>query len=299
MAALLPTFLRRASSTRSNFLHPKSNLISTAGFRRGFATSKTLSKSAIVTGAGQGIGKAIALRLARDGFDVCVNDLEHNSSMVESVVKEIKSLGRNAIPAYADVSKYPQVETMVEASVEGLGPLDVMVANAGIAQVQWAMDAKEADLQKLFEVNFYGVLYSDQVAAKQFIKQGSGGKIVNCASIVAFRPFLMIPIYSATKAAVKSLTQSLAMELAKHNITVNGYAPGVVDSAMWDSIDAGMSWINGLPKGQNFLNTKSQITLGRTSVPEDVAKLVSFLASPDSDYVTGQTLLVDGGMAFS
>ncbi|KAJ3989508.1 3-oxoacyl-reductase [Lentinula detonsa] len=253
--------------------------------KQGFATSKAVSKSAIVTGAGQGIGKAIALRLAQDGFDICVNDLEMNSGMVTNVVEDIKALGRKAVPAYGDVSKLPQVEAMVDTSVNQLGPLDVIVANAGIAHVQWAMDAKEADIQRLFEVNFSGVVYSDQAAARQFIKQGSGGKIINAAS--------------ATKAAVRSFTQSLAMELADHKITVNAYAPGVVDSSMWETIDKGMGEINGLPKGENFQKTKSTITMGRTSVPEDVAKMVSFLASSDSDYVTGQTMLVDGGIAFS
>ncbi|KAJ3802210.1 3-oxoacyl-reductase [Lentinula aff. detonsa] len=266
---------------------------------RGFATSKAVSKSAIVTGAGQGIGKAIALRLAQDGFDICVNDLEMNSGMVTNVVEDIKALGRKAVPAYGDVSKLPQVEAMVDTSVNQLGTLDVIVANAGIAHVQWAMDAKEADIQRLFEVNFSGVVYSDQAAARQFVKQGSGGKIINAASVVSFRPFPMIPIYSATKAAVRSFTQSLAMELADHKITVNAYAPGVVDSSMWETIDRGMGEINGLPKGENFQKTKSTITMGRTSVPEDVAKMVSFLASSDSDYVTGQTMLVDGGIAFS
>ncbi|KAJ3993509.1 hypothetical protein F5050DRAFT_1904693 [Lentinula boryana] len=266
---------------------------------RSFSTSKAVSKSAIVTGAGQGIGKAIALRLAQDGFDICVNDLEINSGMVTNVVGDIKALGRKAVPAYGDVSKLPQVEAMVDTSVTQLGPLDVIVANAGIAHVRWAMDAKEADIQRLFEVNFSGVVYSDQAAARQFIKQGSGGKIINAASVVSFRPFPMIPIYSATKAAVRSFTQSLAMELADHKITVNAYAPGVVDSSMWETIDKGMGEINGLPKGENFQKTKSTITMGRTSVPEDVAKMVSFLASSDSDYVTGQTMLVDGGIAFS
>ncbi|KIK69308.1 hypothetical protein GYMLUDRAFT_152625 [Collybiopsis luxurians FD-317 M1] len=292
----LLAFLRAPSSSR--LLNPGFEF-STPRFQRGFATSRAASKSAIITGSAQGIGKAIALRLARDGFDICVNDLEHKSSLVESVVNEIQDLGRKAIPIYADVSKYSEVKRMVEASTEALGPLNVMVANAGTGKVQWGMDVEEADVQKLFEVNFNGVLWQDQVAAKQFIKQGSGGKIVNCVSIVAFRPFLLFPIYSATKAAVKSLTQSLAMELAKHNITVNGYAPGVVDTPLWELADEQMRAINRLPKGQNFQNTKTGITLGRTSVPEDVAKLVSFLASPDSDYVTGQTMLVDGGMAFS
>ncbi|KAJ3906055.1 3-oxoacyl-reductase [Lentinula edodes] len=273
------------STTARPFLHPTTRLLSASFRHRGFASSKTVSKSAIVTGAGQGIGKAIALRLARDGFDVCVNDLEANSGLVKKVVEEIVALGQKAVPAYGDVSKLPQVEAMVDHSVNELGPLDVMVANAGIAQVQWAMDAKEPDIQRLFEVNFCGVIYSDQVAARQFIKQGSGGKIINAAS--------------ATKAAVRSLTQSLATELAKDKITVNAYAPGVVDSSMWETIDRGMSEINGLPKGENFQKTKITITLGRTSVPEDVAKMVSFLASSDSDYVTGQTMLVDGGIAFS
>ncbi|KIK69273.1 hypothetical protein GYMLUDRAFT_214362 [Collybiopsis luxurians FD-317 M1] len=296
MATHLPTFLRASSSGRLL----RSSFTSTGSrFSRGFATSRAVPKRAIVTGSAQGIGKAIALRLARDGFDICVNDLKHNSGLVMNVVDEIKSLGRNAVPVYADISKYAQVESLVEASVDALGPLNVMVANAGIAKVHWAMNAKEADVQRVFEVNFYGVLWQDQVAARQFIKQGSGGKIINCASNVALRPFPMVPIYSATKAAVRSLTQSFAMELAKHHITVNSYAPGVIDTPIWDLVDKEMSTINGLPERQNFENSKALITLGRTGIPEDVAKLVSFLASPDSDYVTGQTMLVDGGMAFS
>ncbi|KAJ3713156.1 3-oxoacyl-reductase [Lentinula raphanica] len=281
---------------RPSFL-PHSSVISRP--QRGFATSKVVFKSAIVTGAGQGIGKAIALRLAHDGFDICVNDLEVNSTMVKNVVHEIEALGQKAVAAYGDVSKLPEVETIVGTSVDKLGPLDVMVANAGIAHVQWAMDAKEADIERLFAVNFYGVVYSAQVAARQFIKQKTGGKIINAASVVSFRPFAMLPIYSATKAAVRSLTQSLAIELAAHKITVNAYAPGVVDSSMWETIDKGMGEINGLPKGENFKKTRDSIVLGRTSVPEDVAKMVSYLASSDSDYVTGQTMLVDGGIAFS
>ncbi|KAJ3760761.1 3-oxoacyl-reductase [Lentinula raphanica] len=273
---------------RPSFL-PHSSVISRP--QRGFATSKVAFKSAIVTGAGQGIGKAIALRLAHDGFDICVNDLE--------VVHEIEALGLKAVAAYGDVSKLPEMETIVGTSVDKLGPLDVMVANAGIAHVQWAMDAKEADIERLFAVNFYGVVYSAQVAARQFIKQKTGGKIINAASVVSFRPFAMLPIYSATKAAVRSLTQSLAIELAAHKITVNAYAPGVVDSSMWETIDKGMGEINGLLKGENFKKTRDSIVLGRTSVPEDVAKMVSYLASSDSDYVTGQTMLVDGGIAFS
>jgi len=215
------------------------------------------------------------------------------------IINEINNLGRKAIPAYGDVSKLPQVEAIVKASVDGLGSLNVMVANAGIAQVKWGMDVQEADLQRLFEVNFFGVVYSNQAAARQFIKQGSGGKIINAASQVVFRPLLMCPVYSATKAAVRSLTQSFAMELAKDKITVNAYAPGHIGTSMTEMIYDEISAINGLPKGENVESARGSIALGRTGIPEDPSRLVSFLASEDSDYVTGQTMLVDGGIHFS
>lgn len=109
----------------------------------------------------------------------------------------------------------------------------------------------------------------------------------------------MLPVYSASKAAVRSLTQSFAIELGRHGITVNGYAPGIVQSAMWEQIDEGLGKVNGLPKWENFKSNTNNIALGRTSIPEDAAKLVSYLAGPDSDYVTGQTILVDGGLVFS
>jgi len=257
------------------------------------------SRSAIVTGAGRGIGRAIALRLAQDGFDVCVNDLDQNAADVNKVVKEIESLGRSAVGFCGDVCSMASVQEMIAASVSGLGPLNVMVANAGVAQVSWPMDVTEADMRKIFEVNVYGVVNSNIAAGQQFIKQGTRGKILNAASGTSFRVDPMLPIYSASKAAVRSLTQSFAIELGRHGITVNGYAPGIVQSAMWEQIDEGLGKVNGLPKGENFKSQTSKIALGRTSIPEDAAKLVSYLAGPDSDYVTGQTILVDGGLVFS
>ncbi|KAF8910769.1 3-oxoacyl-reductase [Mucidula mucida] len=267
-------------------------------FSRTYASTSVTRRTAIVTGAGQGIGKAIALRLAHDGFDVCVNDLPNNGAIVDEVVKEIKGKGRNAISALGDVSKQSDVLSLVQSSVDELGPLNVMVANAGIARVKSFLELTEADLKEMFETNIYGVFHCDSIAAKQFIKQGGGGKIINAASIVAYKPFALLSHYSATKAAVRSFTQAFAMELAPHKITVNAYAPGVVGSKMWETIDEGMGKINGLPKGENFKRMVDNILMGRTSVPEDVSKTVSYLAGPDSDYVTGQTLLVDGGMIF-
>ncbi|KAF8827176.1 hypothetical protein HHX47_DHR5000525 [Lentinula edodes] len=262
-------------------------------------TAQSNSRSAIVTGAGRGIGRAIALRLAQDGFDVCVNDLDVNAEDVDNVVKEIQLLGRSGVAFCGDVSSMASVQEMIATSVTALGPLNVMVANAGIAQVGWPMDVTEADMRKLFEVNVFGVVNSNIAAGQQFIKQGTKGKILNAASGVSFKADALLPMYSASKAAVRSLTQSFATELGRHGITVNGYAPGIVQSAMWKHIDAELGKINGLPQGENFNSFTKNIALRRTSVPEDAAKLVSYLAGPDSDYVTGQTILVDGGLVFS
>ncbi|KAJ4479129.1 acetoin dehydrogenase-like protein [Lentinula aciculospora] len=256
-------------------------------------------RSAIVTGAGRGIGRAIALRLAQDGFDVCVNDLDKNVEDVNNVVKEIQSLGRSGVAFCGDVSSMASVQEMIAASVAGLGPLNVMVANAGIAKVSWPMDVTEEDMREMFEVNVYGVVNSNIAAAQQFIKQGTKGKILNAASGVSFRADALLPMYSASKSAVRSLTQSFAIELGRKGITVNGYAPGIVQSAMWKHIDTELGKINGLPQGENFNSFTKNIALRRTSIPEDAAKLVSYLAGPDSDYVTGQTILVDGGLVFN
>lgn len=175
-----------------------------------------------------------------------------------------------------------------------------MVANAGIAQVKALLDLTEDDFRRMFEVNVFGVQNCYAVAAKQMIKQGNGGKIIGAASIVAFKPFPMLSHYSASKWAVRGLTQAYAMEMAEHKITVNAYAPGIVGTAMWELIDEELAKKEGAKKGEIIKKyTEDLIALKRTSVPEDVAKMVSFLGSPDSDYVTGQTMVVDGGIIFT
>lgn len=253
-----------------------------------------------MTGSSRGIGKAIALRLAEDGFDVCINDIAANKPGIDETVKEIQGLGRRSYGHIADVSKLSEVENLISASVENLGPLNVMIANAGIAQVKALLDLTEDDLRRMFEVNVYGVFNCYSAAAKQMIKQGTGGKIVGAASIVAFKPFPMLSHYSASKWAVRGFTQAFAMEMAEHKITVNGYAPGIVGTAMWELIDEELGKKSGAKKGDTIKKyTEDLIALGRTSVPEDVSKTVSYLASPDSDYMTGQTLIIDGGIIFN
>ncbi|KAM3074849.1 hypothetical protein ACMFMG_008262 [Clarireedia jacksonii] len=253
-------------------------------------------RTAIVTGSARGIGKAIAIRLAQDGFDVCINDLSANKAGIDETVKEIQDMGRASYGHVADVSKLSEVEGLIEASVKNLGNLNVMIANAAIAQIKPALSLSEDDVRRIFEVNVFGVFNCYSAAAKQMIKQGGGGKIVGAASIAGFKGHAMLSHYSASKFAIRGFTQAFAIEMAEHKITVNGYAPGAVGTAMWDLLDEQMGKINGVQKGEFTKKYSDLIPLGRMSVPEDVAKCVSYLASPDSDYMTGQTLLIDGGI---
>lgn len=254
---------------------------------------------AVVTGSGRGIGQGIAVRLGADGHHVVVADLASMADGVAETVATIENAGGTASAAEVDVTDEESTNSLVEAAVEAGGKLDVFVANAGIAQVEPLIEYSKADFEKILDVNLTGVFLSYQAAAKQMIAQGNGGKIIGAASIVAFRPFALLSPYSATKWAVRGLTQGAAMEWAKHGITVNAYGPGIVGTAMWDLIDEKLAAEEGLAKGEAIRKYAGDILMGRVSVPEDVANLVSFLASEDSDYITGQTMLVDGGMQFS
>jgi len=251
----------------------------------------------IVTGAGRGIGRGIALRLARDGHDVAVNDIDPNTAT--AVSKEIAAAGGRTIAVQADVTDRDAVFAMVQRTVEELGSLDVMVANAGIAQVKTLLELTPDDLRRMFDVNVFGVVYCMQAAAEQMIAQGTGGKIINAASIAAHAGFDLLGHYSATKFAVRALTQAGAKELAKSKITVNAYCPGIVGTDMWDLIDEGLGAKLGLAKGEALARYSQLITLGRVQTPDDVASFVSYLAGPDSDYMTGQSVMIDGGVVMA
>lgn len=173
------------------------------------------------------------------------------------------------------------------------------------------LDLTTEDFERMFRINVFGVQNCYSAAARQIISQGNATaeapcKLLAAASIVAFKPFALLSHYSASKWAVRGLTQAYAMEMAEHHITVNAYAPGIVGTAMWDLIDEELGKKRGndlgqiIKKGETIKKyTDELIALGRVSVPEDVAKLVAFLASPDSDYITGQTQVVDGGIIFT
>ncbi|MFT8322126.1 MAG: acetoin reductase [Bacillus sp. (in: firmicutes)] len=254
-----------------------------------------MTKTAIVTGSAQGIGKGIALRLAQDGFNVVISDL--NMEAAEETAQEIRALGKGSIAVKADVSKRDEVFNLVEEGVKEFGQLDVFIANAGIAQIKPLLEVTEADLELIYKINVFGVFYGIQAAAEQMKKQG-GGKIINAASMAGHKGLPLLGAYSTTKFAVRGLTQAAAQELGQFGITVNSYCPGIVATPMWDLIDEKMTDYMNLKRGEATQKFLDGIALGRTETPDDVAKFVSFLASNDSDYLTGQSILIDGGIQF-
>lgn len=253
-------------------------------------------KVALVTGAAQGIGRGIALRLAKDGANICLVDMKKDK--LTEVAQEVAALGRKATTFTADVGSRDDVYAAIDHAEKTLGGFDIMVNNAGIAQVQPISDITPEEVERIFRINVQGTLWGIQAAAKKFIDRKQKGKIISASSIAGHDGFAMLGAYSATKFAVRALTQAAAKEYASKGITVNAYCPGVVGTTMWTEIDARFSDITGAPKGETYKKFVDGIALGRAETPDDVAALVSFLAGPDSDYVTGQAILVDGGLVY-
>lgn len=257
-----------------------------------------MSKVAIVTGSAGGLGLGIAERLVRDGFKVVLHDI--NEENLNQTVTTLQNQGMDVFGVVGDVSSQADQEILVEKAVEKYGHLDVLINNAGIDAVTPILEITEQELNRVFQINVNGVVFCTQAAAKQFIKQGTKGKVINACSIAGHESFEMLGSYSASKHAVKSFTHSAAKELAQHQITVNAYCPGIAKTKMWDHIDAEMvRHSHGkLQPGEAFEQYSAGIALGRYQLPEDVGNLVSFLASSDSDYITGQAILTDGGLVY-
>jgi meso-butanediol dehydrogenase / (S,S)-butanediol dehydrogenase / diacetyl reductase len=254
------------------------------------------SKVALITGAGQGIGRGIALRLARDGFDIALVDI--NPDGIEAVGEEVKAMGRKAFTTVADVSDRDQVFAAVGAAATSLDGFDVIVNNAGIAQVAPIDEVRPAALSKIWAINVDGVLWGIQAAVAKFRQLGHGGKIINASSIAGHDGFALLGVYSATKFAVRALTQAAAKEYAAEKITVNAYCPGVVGTDMWVTIDQRFAELTGAPVGATYQKFVEGIALGRAETADDVASFVSYLAGTDSDYMTGQSVMIDGGLVY-
>ena len=252
-------------------------------------------KVALVTGAARGIGRAIALRLAAEGADVVVADI--NEAGASSVAEEVRNVGRRALALPLDVSRSDQVQTMVDRTVAELGGLDIAVANAGIIVIAPLLEMAEVDWDRLFAVNVKGVWLTTAAAARQMVEQGRGGRLILAASRAGKTPSRLHPTgaYATTKHAVVGLTRALAFELARHQITVNAYCPGMVDTDMWAQIDQEIAERRGVPPGTLRQEALAQIPLGRIEEPDDVANLVAWLASDESAYMTGQALNIEGG----
>ncbi|APG18421.1 diacetyl reductase [Kosakonia radicincitans] len=254
------------------------------------------NKVALVTGAGQGIGRGIALRLAKDGASLMLVDVKREG--LDAVAAEVKALGRQVATFVADIADREQVYEAVNQAERQLGGFDIIVNNAGIAQVQALADVTPEEVDRIMRINVQGTLWGIQAAAKKFIDRKQKGKIINACSIAGHDGFALLGIYSATKFAVRALTQTAAKEYASRGITVNAYCPGIVGTGMWTEIDKRFSEITGAAIGETWNKYVGGIALGRPETPDDVASLVSYLAGPDSDYVTGQSILIDGGIVY-
>lgn len=253
-------------------------------------------KTAIITGAGQGIGEGIAYRLAKSNYAIAVADI--NLKTAAKVAEAIVKSGHTAKAYQVDVADREAVFNLVDQVVSDLGNLAVYVNNAGIAFIASVIDSEPAEIDQLFNVNLKGTYWGIQAAAKKFIEQGTGGRIINAASLAGVEASALQSAYSASKFGIRGLTQSAAKELAKYKITVNAYNPGIVRTSMRDRIDAKTAAIKNISIEQQQKNCLAEIALGREAVPADVAEVVAWFASPAAEYITGQSILVDGGMKF-
>ncbi|KIY21650.1 3-oxoacyl-[acyl-carrier-protein] reductase [Mesobacillus subterraneus] len=244
---------------------------------------RLVGKAAIVTGASRGIGREIALELAREGASVAVNYAGSEAKALE-VVDEIKAMGRDAFVIQADVSSADSVTNMVKEAVERFGKLDILVNNAGITKDNLLMRMKESEWDDVININLKGVFLCTKAVTRQMMKQRSG-RIINISSIVGVSGNPGQANYVAAKSGVIGLTKTTAKELSSRGITVNAIAPGFITTDMTDKLHEDV-------KSEML----KQIPLARFGEPKDIARTVIFLASEDSAYMTGQTLHVDGGM---
>jgi len=251
-------------------------------------------KVAIVTGGARGIGRAFAEGYAREGARVCIADVEGDIA-----TETARAIGGDAFAVKLDVTEQDSINAMVAEVVEKAGGIDILVNNAAVFNLAPLTEVTEKQFDLVYAVNVKGLFFTLQAVAKSMIARGRGGKIINMASQAGRRGEPLVAAYCSSKAAVISITQSAGLALIKDRINVNGISPGVVDTPMWDEVDALFAKYEGLPKGEKKRLVGMGVPYGRMGTPEDLVGCAIFLASPESDYVVAQTFNVDGGQWMS
>ena len=252
------------------------------------------NKTAIITGGARGIGAALAEGFAREGARVCVADIE-----AEAAQETAARLGNGAYACHRDVTKLSSIKACVAEAETRLGGIDILVNNAAIFDMAPFGEITEKSFDSQFSVNVKGLLFMLQEVGESMKRRGKGGKIINFASQAGRRGEPLVAVYCASKAAVISITQSAGLGLIKHGINVNGIAPGVVDTPMWDVVDRQFAHYENRPVGEKRRLVGEAVPFGRMGKPEDLVGCAVFLASAESDYVVAQTFNVDGGQWLS
>lgn len=254
-------------------------------------------KSAIVTGGAQGIGQAIALRLAEAGAAITIADVNLNAA--NATVEQIKAQGGKVQAVQADTASVADAKRVVDLTLTAFGSIDILVNNAGIFPFSPATQTTEELWDKVLDVNLKGAFFYSQAAAQKMIDAGRGGKIIMIASIDSLHPTGNLAHYDASKGGMLMLTKALAVEFGRHKINVNAIAPGGIQTPGGESQAATIIKATGMTPEQMSKGFMSRIPLGHMGAPDDIAKVVLFLASAAADYMTGSLMVVDGGYLLS
>jgi NAD(P)-dependent dehydrogenase (short-subunit alcohol dehydrogenase family) len=244
-------------------------------------------KVALITGAGSGIGRGTAERLAREGADICIADIDMEGA--EHTASTVREFGRDALIVKTNVASKEQIQDAADRCVKELGRLDVAVANAGIARGGSVLDLPLKDWQDQVDINLTGVFLTVQAAAQRMVAAGNGGRIICMASLAAETTGAGSWAYSATKAGVRMMVRGWAQELGAHGITVNAIGPGVIDTPLAHGLA-------GDEGGPIRTALEQRTPVGRSGRPSDIAGLIAFLSGPDAEFMTGSYLIMDGGL---